>query len=570
MPTKKEKQPLSVTHPELAKEADGWDPRKIGSGSGKKLPWKCSKGHKWEAVIRDRAKRSHSKCPICNSLAVKNPRLAKEADGWDPKTVSAVNSKKLPWKCSKGHKWEAVVANRAIGGGCPTCSGRKIKVGFNDLVTTHPDIAKEADGWSPKTVTAGSNKKLSWKCSKGHKWEAQVSSRSRGNNCPTCGNAKVLKGFNDLKTTNPKLAKEADGWDPTKYREGSRKKLPWKCSKGHTWEATVSNRSNDKGCPICSGYKLLKGFNDLKTTHPKLAKEADGWDPTTVLAGTSKKLKWKCEYGHQWEAIGHTRVRGNKGKGLGCPICSNQKILVGFNDFESTHPSLAKFADGWDPTMYGSGSRKILQWSCENKHSWKAPIYVRVRNQSCAYCSGDLLWKGFNDLRTTHPEIASEAYEWETDSLMAGSRKKMKWKCQNGHIWASAIYTRTRKRRPSGCPTCSESGFDPNKSAFLYFLAHTSWEMFQIGITNDIDRRLREHKKNSWEILEIRGPMDGHLTKQWEAAILRMLKSKGADLSNAHIAGKFDGYSEAWSKSTFEVKSIKELMKLTEEFEEND
>ena len=33
------------------------------------------------------------------------------------------------------------------------------------------------------------------------------------------------------------------------------------------------------------------------------------------------------------------------------------------------------------------------------------------------------------------------------------------------------------------------------------------------------------------------------------------------------IDGKFDGYSEAWSKSTFEVKSIKELMKLTEEFE---
>jgi hypothetical protein len=34
------------------------------------------------------------------------------------------------------------------------------------------------------------------------------------------------------------------------------------------------------------------------------------------------------------------------------------------------------------------------------------------------------------------------------------------------------------------------------------------------------------------------------------------------------IAGKFDGYSEAWGKATFEVKSIKELMKLTEEFED--
>ena len=62
--------------------------------------------------------------------------------------------------------------------------------------------------------------------------------------------------------------------------------------------------------------------------------------------------------------------------------------------------------------------------------------------------------------------------------------------------------------------------------------------------------------------------MDGHLTQQWESAILRMLKARGADLSNAKIAGKFDGYSEAWSKSTFQVKTIKELMRLTEEFEE--
>jgi hypothetical protein len=51
--------------------------------------------------------------------------------------------------------------------------------------------------------------------------------------------------------------------------------------------------------------------------------------------------------------------------------------------------------------------------------------------------------------------------------------------------------------------------------------------------------------KNQWDVLEIRGPMDGHLTQQWETAILRMLKAKGADLSNSKIAGKFDGYSEA-------------------------
>jgi hypothetical protein len=92
--------------------------------------------------------------------------------------------------------------------------------------------------------------------------------------------------------------------------------------------------------------------------------------------------------------------------------------------------------------------------------------------------------------------------------------------------------------------------------------------MFQIGITNDPDVRVTKHTKSGWTLIEIRGQMDGHLTQQWETAILRMLKAKGADLSNDKIAGKFDGYSEAWSKSTFEVSSIKELIRLTEEFED--
>ena len=94
--------------------------------------------------------------------------------------------------------------------------------------------------------------------------------------------------------------------------------------------------------------------------------------------------------------------------------------------------------------------------------------------------------------------------------------------------------------------------------------------MYQIGITNFPEKRLNQHKKLGWEMLELRGPMDGHLTQNWETAILRMLKAKGADLSNAKIAGKFDGYSEAWSKSTFEAKSIKDLMRLTEEYEERE
>lgn len=87
----------------------------------------------------------------------------------------------------------------------------KLVTGINDLATTNPELSKEV---SPNSkikateVTAFSDKKLSWRCNKGHYWEAIVSSRSRGNGCPYCSNKKTLTGINDLDTTNPELAKE--------------------------------------------------------------------------------------------------------------------------------------------------------------------------------------------------------------------------------------------------------------------------------------------------------------------------------------------------------------------------
>ena len=572
MPSKKEKLPLSVTHPELAKEADGWDPILNFSNSAKKQNWKCSKGHKWQQIIRNRTGRGkpeyRSECPICSSLFSKFPKLAKEADGWDPKAISAYNGKMVQWMCPNGHKYKSTIANRAKGGQCSVCAGRQILIGVNDLKTTHPEIAKEADGWDPRTVTQGSNSKKNWKCRYGHKWSAVVGSRSKGNNCPICGNATVLKGFNDLKTTNPELAKEADGWDPTEYRSGSAKKLKWKCSKGHKWETAISNRRRT-GCPICSNHKLLKGFNDLKTTHPKLAKEADGWDPTEVMSGSSKKLKWKCSKGHKWEAICFSRVKGNEGKGLGCPVCSNQKVLVGFNDFQTTHKDLARFAIGWDTTKYVAGSRKIVGWTCKNNHKWTAPIYIRVKNKSCAYCSGDLHWKGFNDLKTTHPEVAKEAYNWDPSTLMAGSLKKVNWKCKKGHVWKTSVAIRTRKMRPSDCPTCAATGFDGNKNGWFYFLYHSEWDLYQVGITNYPNERIALHKGRGWVQIELKGPLKGAKAREIEKSILRALKRKGAKIVSKTSPKKFDGYTESWSKSTFEVKSIKELMRLTEEFEDS-
>jgi len=504
----KVKQPLSVTHPELAKEAYGWDPTLVTFGSAKKLDWKCPLGHIWLCSPASRVTQNVD-CQICsgkvlltgfNDFATLFPELAKQAVGWNPKFEN-VWYRKVSWRCDNGHIYEAFISNRINrDGGCPVCAGRKVLVGYNDLETLFPEIASEASGWDPKTLSAGSKQKRTWLCTLGHSWEAAPKDRTkRGDGCPFCAGKKVLPGFNDLASQRPDLLCEVDGWDATQFTVSSGVSQPWICALGHTWKVRIADRTYyDSKCPTCRGDIVLAGFNDLASKFPRIAKEANGWDPSTVYFHSSKKLSWKCILGHEWISVVESRV---------------------------------------------------------------------IQNTNCLVCGNRQLLKGYNDLQTKFPEIAREAYKWDPSTVMSGSNLQKWWICEFGHKWKVRVADRTSQL--TGCPTCAPGGFSPNDDGFLYFLQHPAWNMLQIGITNNPNKRLEQHRKLGWQPIELRGPMDGHLTQQWETAILRMLKAKGADLSNDKIAGKFDGYSEAWSKSTFEVKSIKDLMRSTEEYEQD-
>lgn len=561
---------LATKFPEVAIQANGWDPTVISPMSNKKLEWKCNRGHIWSAVVGNRTFKKYG-CPVCsnqqllsgfNDLATHFPEIATQAHGWDPKLIAPFSNVSKEWKCEKGHLWNAKVTNRTSrGDGCSICSSHKTLTGFNDLLTTDPELANEAFGWDPSSLSKGSNKKVTWKCASGHTWDSVVGARSKGSGCPYCSNRSVLSGFNDLGTKNLELSQEALGWDPRSYSRASNKKLSWKCQLGHVWNATIANRSKGTRCPVCSGKQVLVGFNDLASKNPELSTEALGWDPSTLTEGSSKKVEWECSRGHSYRATVAARSSGH-----GCPYCSGQKVLAGFNDLATTNPDLVDWVDDWDPTSVIAGTLRKLAWKCPIGHTWTNTGAGMVRAKGCPICLGQRILKGFNDLATAFPEISTEAFGWDPSTVMPGTDKKMKWKCLEGHIWSAPVYHRTGRDK-TGCPTCSKSGFDPNSDGWLYFLGHQDWEMFQIGITNVPDDRLARHKRLGWTVIELRGPLDGHLIQNWESSILRMLKNRGADLSNELIAGKFDGYSEAWSKNKFQANSIKHLMALTEEYE---
>jgi len=265
------------------------------------------------------------------------------------------------------------------------------------------DYEKNGD-LNPLQLTPGSNKKVWWKCSLGHEWETKICTRSEQHtNCPYCGGYKVLKGFNDLATTHPELVKE---WDYEKNiitpdMAKSTVKYWWKCLKGHSWQADVHHRKMGRGCPICKNIlgadkrsKPSRG-NDLATVNPDLAYE---WNyekngslkPQDVAVKANKKVWWRCKQGHEWLEVVYARSSNH----TGCPICSNHRLLIGFNDLATKRPDLAA---EWHPTkngdlkptdVFSSEGRKVW-WLCKNGHAYEASINTRNSiNTGCPYCSG--------------------------------------------------------------------------------------------------------------------------------------------------------------------------------------
>ena len=271
---------------------------------------------------------------------------------------------------------------------------------------------------------------------------------------------------NSLAAVHPELVAE---WSeknlpltPDSITFGSNKKVWWKGACGHEWQTSVKARSNGEKCPICSGARVIAGINDLATLEPLLEKQ---WSkknkikPTEVSIGSHKKVIWRCEKGHEWEAAVKSRTI-NK---TGCPYCSHNKVLAGFNDLATLLPDIA--AEWSDrnypllPTQVTVFANRKAWWKCKDcGREWNTLISTRSGGSKCPYCSGYIFLKGFNDLQTTHPEIASEWSEknlsLKPDEVNAKSRKNVWWRCSKcGNEWKSVINARVKG---TVCPVCAE------------------------------------------------------------------------------------------------------------------
>ena len=208
---------------------------------------------------------------------------------------------------------------------------------------------------SPKDIPFGSTKKYSWtyvysKMDGGKFTFEWINSPNRRTTaslrsdsvCPFVNGNVLYKGFNDLETKNPTLAKM---WHPTKngnlkpsdVMAGSCKKVWWQLSYhdlktnkifDFEWEDSIKTMNKEMSNPYISNHKVFKGFNDLETWC-KVNKRKDillDWNeksnnfkPTEIIYGSPKRISWKCHVcGHEW----NTKLVERTKHHTKCPNCN--------------------------------------------------------------------------------------------------------------------------------------------------------------------------------------------------------------------------------------------------------
>ena len=397
----------------------------------------------------------------------------------DPSKLTLGSHTKAWWKCKLGHQFEMTIKQRTYGQSCPYCSNKKVLVGYNDLQTTHPNIAKQwhptkNGSLTPQQLTFGSGKRIWWLCSRcGYEWITSVLNRTQGKSCPLCLNKVVVRGYNDLATLMPDLAKE---WHPTKNGSltphdvvcGSQKKVWWICPLGHDYETKICLRTHGSKCPICDKGKhtsfaeqaiffyVKKLYPDaISSYHAEfLGKmELDIFIPS---------INYAIEYdGEPW----HNRKKGVLERDQKkYQLCKENGIrLVRIQ--EKMSPIGSNVSD-WSLSIEKIHKYENLEYiiyELLKKLDFSGKYFLRkfginITRDQFEIQKYKLSIREKNSLEKLFPDIAKEWNYHRNGNLtpkmfVPGSHKKMWWTCSVcGYEYFMSIYHRTQRKQ--GCKKC--------------------------------------------------------------------------------------------------------------------
>ena len=218
-----------------------------------------------------------------------------------------LTTKKLKWKCDKGHIWEATPTSVKNQYWCPYCSGM-IRLTLEKM----KEIAQSHKGLCLSEKFVNRKTKLKWQCVNGHVWMSAPRNIVRGKWCPICAveyRASLSRGNIEKMRV---VAKSRGGECLSDTYNLSITPLIWRCKEGHEWKARPAGICAGKWCPFCAHTTKLT-IEEMQ----KIARSRGGECLSQLYVNTDTNLKWKCKEGHEWQA-----TPDNIKHGKWCPVCA--------------------------------------------------------------------------------------------------------------------------------------------------------------------------------------------------------------------------------------------------------
>ncbi len=394
---------LTAKHPELSQE---WDiarntpllPTDVVPGTHKKIWWVCEKGHSWRATVNSRATQGIG-CPCCSgrnptkdhNFAKRHPDLLGE---WDyernaapPEAMSPKSDKKVWWKCANRHSWEATLAHRVNGTGCPKCRKAasklelrifaELKVLWEDA--THKDMhfGFECDIFVPALNVAIEIDGSYWHKTR-HTQDVQKNAKLEELGVPLI---RVREAPLPKLTPNDIVYTRKSS--TFSLIANSAEKLAAIGGPGSpTYAQTETFLAEEEYQTLFAARQFPK--TNLASHSPLLSKE---WHPTKngylspekTAYNSNSKVWWLCAEGHSWDEYVATRVN----QGVKCRYCRS---------LAHRRPDLAA---QWDqekngnttPWNRGHSSTKKIWWKCNCGHSWSTMLRSRtIGHGKCPQC----------------------------------------------------------------------------------------------------------------------------------------------------------------------------------------
>lgn len=265
----------------------------------------------------------------------------------------------------------------------------------------------------------------------------------------------------------------------------------------YEWEV-YPRTIREKGCPKCSGSATRKWTDDeyKKELYKVHSGNIISLEPYKNM---NTKILHKCNKHNYKYYAKPAHVVGRK---QGCKHCAYEKISVAERDtIKSVKQKIFNVCGDefelLDNNYKKNNVKMLFRHNVKNgiPHTFYSTTNVIIQGQGCGVCHGQQVSRGYNDIATTNPYVAS-LFENEEESHLytEWSCKKVNFKCPNcGHV-RQKIISQVSRDNDISCPICGDGYSYPNK--FIYNC------LFQIK--DKLDFLYREYTPN-WCVFDFHG-----------------------------------------------------------------